>query len=214
MNPSGLKIDTSAKGQGTTSSVLVPTSPHLKTPFDSNARPHRLRSGSNASTSSSLSIVSPMTSSSTNASSSSFHLPIKESTSPLSKSFSSPASPSSPFFDDHSQVDADYVLAMHNYSPHQQGATCLSFRAGQVIHVLNRDPSGWWDGELEGRRGWFPSNYVNTDIHALADEDLPDVSVSCPLFPCFPGCQSLKLPQPGQQATQLHPSRASNSMGE
>ncbi|KAJ7745712.1 SH3 domain-containing protein, partial [Mycena metata] len=55
-----------------------------------------------------------------------------------------------------------YVMAMHDYAPQHQpeDTTCLSFRAGQVIHVLNRDSSGWWYGELEGRRGWFPSNYV------------------------------------------------------
>ncbi len=43
----------------------------------------------------------------------------------------------------------EYVLAMHDYLPDQRNATCLAFRAGQVIRVLNRDPSGWWDGELD-----------------------------------------------------------------
>ncbi|KLT39067.1 ras GEF [Cutaneotrichosporon oleaginosum] len=36
----------------------------------------------------------------------------------------------------------------------------LSFRGGQYIRVITRDPSGWWDGECDSRRGWFPSNYV------------------------------------------------------
>jgi son of sevenless-like protein len=67
----------------------------------------------------------------------------------------------------------EYVLAMHDYIPDQRNATCLGFRAGQVIRVLNRDPSGWWDGELDGSRGWFPSNYVNGDLALLADEQLP-----------------------------------------
>jgi hypothetical protein len=71
--------------------------------------------------------------------------------------------PSSPSNEDTARESNEYVLAMHDYEP-QQSNTCLSFRAGQVIHVLNKDPSGWWDGELEGRRGWFPSNYVNVDI--------------------------------------------------
>ncbi|KAJ4494094.1 SH3 domain-containing protein, partial [Lentinula edodes] len=53
-----------------------------------------------------------------------------------------------------------YILAMHDYEPQHNISTCLSFRAGQVIQVLNRNASGWWDGELEGKRGWFPSNYV------------------------------------------------------
>lgn len=66
---------------------------------------------------------------------------------------------------------ADYVLAMHDFVPEHNAATCLSFRAGQVIHVLNRDASGWWDGELDGSRGWFPSNYVNGELSLLVDDD-------------------------------------------
>lgn len=61
-------------------------------------------------------------------------------------------------------MESEYAMAMHDYEPQQSSTTCLSFRAGQVIHVFNRDPSGWWDGELEGKRGWFPSNYVNVEF--------------------------------------------------
>lgn len=67
---------------------------------------------------------------------------------------------------------------MHDFAPQHQNVTCLAFRAGQVIHVLNRDPSGWWDGELEGRRGWFPSNYVTSEVNLLTEEELPKVAVS------------------------------------
>ncbi|KAL1710977.1 ras guanine nucleotide exchange factor domain-containing protein [Schizophyllum commune] len=67
----------------------------------------------------------------------------------------------------------DYVLALHDYVPQTSSATCLSFRAGQVIRVFNRDTSGWWDGELDGRRGWFPSNYVDAKPASLVEEDVP-----------------------------------------
>ena len=131
----------------------------------------RGRSTSNASTSSSLSIISP-TSSSTNASTSSLTLP-----SARRRSHSRSASPA---LEETIRVGPEYVLAMHDYYPQHQSATCLSFRAGQVIHVLNRDSSGWWDGELEGRRGWFPSNYVNAEITSLTEEEpLGMQSVSC-----------------------------------
>ncbi|KAG2135275.1 hypothetical protein DEU56DRAFT_715761, partial [Suillus clintonianus] len=50
-----------------------------------------------------------------------------------------------------------FVLALHDFHPQHQNATSLSFRAGQVIRVLNRDSR---DGEINGQRGWFPSNYV------------------------------------------------------
>ncbi|KAG8943034.1 hypothetical protein FRC04_003245 [Tulasnella sp. 424] len=64
--------------------------------------------------------------------------------------------------------DPDYVIAMHDFNPQPGNTTCLKFQAGEVIHVLNRDPTGWWDGELDGRRGWFPSNYISTDATAFA----------------------------------------------
>ncbi|GAA5919284.1 hypothetical protein JCM1841_006540 [Sporobolomyces salmonicolor] len=56
--------------------------------------------------------------------------------------------------------------ALHSFSPSSipsnpaETGTCLSFEQGQIIRCLNQDQSGWWDGELDGRRGWFPSNFV------------------------------------------------------
>ncbi|WWC90903.1 uncharacterized protein L201_005841 [Kwoniella dendrophila CBS 6074] len=38
--------------------------------------------------------------------------------------------------------------------------SALSFSAGDLIQVFARLESGWWDGMLDGQRGWFPSNYV------------------------------------------------------
>ncbi|KZV82274.1 ras GEF [Exidia glandulosa HHB12029] len=75
--------------------------------------------------------------------------------------------------DMHQAVGLDeYVLALHDFTP-AGNATCLAFKAGQVIHVLNRDPSGWWDGELDGKRGWFPSNYTGSALPQISDEQLP-----------------------------------------
>ncbi|PLW49533.1 hypothetical protein PCANC_08974 [Puccinia coronata f. sp. avenae] len=85
----------------------------------------------------------------------------------------SPVLPSSP-----STAAHDFVLALYDF-PATAPSThrCLSFKAGQVIRVVNRDKSGWWDGEMIAsdslstppspdshptiQRGWFPSNYVN-----------------------------------------------------
>ncbi|KAM4606634.1 SH3 domain-containing kinase-binding protein 1 [Polymixia lowei] len=36
----------------------------------------------------------------------------------------------------------------------------LSLRAGDVIVNIRRDDGGWWEGELDGRRGLFPDNFV------------------------------------------------------
>lgn len=46
------------------------------------------------------------------------------------------------------------------YDYNAQDASALSFRRGDIIEVLNQQPSGWWDGLLGDERGWFPSNYV------------------------------------------------------
>lgn len=72
----------------------------------------------------------------------------------------------------------EYVVALHDFSSNNE--TCLSFVSGQVIRVFNRDESGWWDGELDGQRGWFPSNYVDesgltTDSNAFGFSDRDDI---------------------------------------
>jgi len=36
----------------------------------------------------------------------------------------------------------------------------LSFGEGELIKVWQIDPSGWWEGECRGVKGWFPSNFV------------------------------------------------------
>lgn len=186
MAPSRLKIDTSvAANAGSSSTKLYARHNQSLSPLPSpsaGSRGTRLRSVSNASTSSTLSIVSPK-SSSTNASTTSLHIPSAPYTRVPNLPSRSP-SPSSPVFDETLRIGPEYVLAMHDYSPQPQNATCLSFRAGQVIHVLNRDTSGWWDGELEGKRGWFPSNYVNGELPSLTEEELPQKQtvVSLSLF--------------------------------
>ncbi|KNZ57669.1 hypothetical protein VP01_2103g2 [Puccinia sorghi] len=99
--------------------------------------------------------------------------PVPQSPSPTSLFKTSQAS---------SPVD-DLVLALYDFSANAPSTNrCLSFKAGQVIRVVNRDKSGWWDGEMiltsksplntsfssssstppAIQRGWFPSNYVNS----------------------------------------------------
>lgn len=88
------------------------------------------------------------------------------------------AGPSTLNSTDSKRDSSEYVLALHNFVPQHENVTCLEFQAGQIIRVLNRDTSGWWDGEVNGRRGWFPSNYVTSDVGLLADEELPQLIVS------------------------------------
>ncbi|KAM4591204.1 intersectin-1 isoform 2-T2 [Odontesthes bonariensis] len=50
------------------------------------------------------------------------------------------------------------VIGMYDYVA--QNDDELAFLKGQVITVLNKDDCDWWKGELNGREGLFPSNYV------------------------------------------------------
>ncbi|XP_059356064.1 rho guanine nucleotide exchange factor 7a isoform X1 [Carassius carassius] len=36
----------------------------------------------------------------------------------------------------------------------------LSFSKGDIINVTRTEEGGWWEGSLNGKTGWFPSNYV------------------------------------------------------
>ncbi|KAL0069855.1 Ras guanine nucleotide exchange factor bud5 [Marasmius tenuissimus] len=162
----GPSVDHHPNGNETDSPPLP--NPHVSLEY-LNPRPRTISNSSATSVASSLNIISPA-SASTNASTVSLVIPGPGPSSASSSNRSaspndlvSPLSASIEERDNYdSMVEREYVLAMHDYIP-PEGSTCLSFRAGQVIHVLNRDPSGWWDGELEGKRGWFPSNFVHVE---------------------------------------------------
>ncbi|XP_053781798.1 intersectin-2 isoform X2 [Desmodus rotundus] len=50
------------------------------------------------------------------------------------------------------------VIAMYDYVANNEDE--LNFSKGQVISVLNKDDPDWWQGEINGVTGLFPSNYV------------------------------------------------------
>lgn len=51
------------------------------------------------------------------------------------------------------------VRALYDFQAENE--TDLNFKEGDLITVLDRsDPSGWYEGELNGARGYFPSNFV------------------------------------------------------
>ncbi|KAI7871657.1 ras guanine nucleotide exchange factor domain-containing protein [Spinellus fusiger] len=56
------------------------------------------------------------------------------------------------------------------YSFKSNDLASLTFEKGDTIEVLNKLDSGWWDGWCEGRRGWFPSNYVQV-VEQYDDQD-------------------------------------------
>ncbi|KAM9635712.1 intersectin-2 isoform 3-T4 [Trichechus inunguis] len=50
------------------------------------------------------------------------------------------------------------VIAMYDYVANNEDE--LNFSKGQLINVLNKDDPDWWQGEINGVTGLFPSNYV------------------------------------------------------
>ncbi|XP_028399506.1 proline-serine-threonine phosphatase-interacting protein 2-like [Dendronephthya gigantea] len=53
-----------------------------------------------------------------------------------------------------------YVKADFPYDA--QGSEELSFREGDVIKVLREEDSTWWCGEIRGRKGMFPREFVSS----------------------------------------------------
>lgn len=65
---------------------------------------------------------------------------------------------------DEEEPQSFFVKALYSYTAPDDSS--LSFQQGDVIEVLTQLESGWWDGLLGDRRGWFPSNFVQ-----IVDED-------------------------------------------
>ncbi|KAJ4364676.1 hypothetical protein N0V83_009273 [Neocucurbitaria cava] len=62
-----------------------------------------------------------------------------------------------------------YVTALYDYEADED--TGLSFHRGDIIQVISVLESGWWDGVLNGIRGWFPRNFCTSEPGHLSDED-------------------------------------------
>lgn len=53
---------------------------------------------------------------------------------------------------------APMVKALYDYDANE--ADELSIRTGDLIVIISKDDPGWWVGSLNGKKGLFPSNYV------------------------------------------------------
>ena len=70
---------------------------------------------------------------------------------PPSKELVSPVNPTP-------SVLVTRVRALHSFEPTEAGE--LAFDRGDVIKVVDRGYKDWWRGQLRGRTGIFPVNYV------------------------------------------------------
>ena len=76
--------------------------------------------------------------------------------------------------DEKVEIDGTKVMALWSFEGERDSD--LNFQEGDIITVLRRYENGWWEGEVNGRIGDFPSNYV--ELCADEDEDDDDVPSS------------------------------------
>lgn len=54
----------------------------------------------------------------------------------------------------------------------------LKFKKGDIITITQKEDGGWWEGTLDGKTGWFPSNYVEELLDPSsvsgAEKELPE----------------------------------------
>jgi len=84
--------------------------------------------------------------------------------------------------EDDSEDEEELARAIADFPaerPHE-----IDLRVGQVVVVLTRHESGWWEGCLasgEGRTGWFPSNHVQILPRAPRAKRKKEPSASAPV---------------------------------
>jgi len=71
---------------------------------------------------------------------------------------SSLAAPHSPTSSTGEAYTVTRVRALHSFKPTEPNE--LAFEKGDVIKVVDREYTDWWRGQLRGRTGIFPVNYV------------------------------------------------------
>uniref|UniRef100_A0A3Q3WEV0 Osteoclast-stimulating factor 1 n=1 Tax=Mola mola TaxID=94237 RepID=A0A3Q3WEV0_MOLML len=52
------------------------------------------------------------------------------------------------------------LLVKARFTFNQTNEDELSFSKGDIISVSRQEEGGWWEGSVNGKSGWFPSNYV------------------------------------------------------
>lgn len=55
-------------------------------------------------------------------------------------------------------MDSFTVQAEYTFKGSNNDELC--FKKGDIITVTQREDGGWWEGTLNDKTGWFPSNYV------------------------------------------------------
>ncbi|XP_063068410.1 rho guanine nucleotide exchange factor 7b [Engraulis encrasicolus] len=91
---------------------------------------------------------------------------------------------------DMSESGGPLVVVKARFNFQQTNEDELSFSKGDLITVSRQEEGGWWEGSLNGKTGWFPSNYVR-------EVKGKDKSVS-------PKSGTLKSPPKGAEANAIN----------
>ena len=78
-------------------------------------------------------------------------------------SLSTSTAPTSPTSSTTEGYAVTRVRALHSFEPTEPNE--LAFDKGDIIKVVNREYKDWWRGQIRGRTGIFPVNYV-VRLHA------------------------------------------------
>ncbi|KAM3603492.1 uncharacterized protein V6R79_023476 [Siganus canaliculatus] len=81
----------------------------------------------------------------------------------------------------------------------------LTLKEGEIIHIISKDTGepGWWRGEIGGREGVFPDNFVV--VHSEADKEAPTSRGSVKSSPKQESEEKPKKPPPPSKSLALKP---------
>ena len=63
------------------------------------------------------------------------------------------------------ETDLLYADALWDHNPRDSQE--LSFRANEIIEVLDMSNDDWWFGCIGAKSGWFPTSFVRVRAHVL-----------------------------------------------
>lgn len=68
-------------------------------------------------------------------------------------------------------VEPDGAIAVALWDFEGERESDLNFKKGDVITIIQRYDNGWWEGEIDGRIGDFPCNFVEIEEQDYDEDD-------------------------------------------